>query len=193
MMLDLQRMGCHNINVVTPTHYSPHIVLALNIAAMQGLRIPLVYNTSSWERLEILRMLDGIVDIYLADFKYARPEMSAKYSPGAETYPEVTKKALLEMHRQVGVARPGRHGLMERGLMIRHLVMPNHVSGTKEGVAWIARNLPRDTYVNIMSQYMPTFMAFKYPELSRRITREEFQDAVRWAREAGLSNLEIQA
>ena len=193
MMLDLQRMGCHNINVVTPTHYSPHILLALDIAATQGLRIPLVYNTSGWERLEILQMLEGIVDIYLADFKYARPEMSARYSPGAGTYPEVTKKALLEMHHQVGVAHPGRNGLMERGLMIRLLVMPNGVGGTKEAVDWIARNLPGDTYLNIMSQYTPVFNAFEYPELSRRITREEFRDAVRWAKEAGLMNLEIQA
>jgi putative pyruvate formate lyase activating enzyme len=193
MMLDLQRIGCHNINVVTPTHYSPHIVLALDIAARQGLRIPLIYNTSGWERLEILRMLDGIVDIYLADFKYARPEMSARYSSGANIYPEVTKKALLEMHRQVGVARPGRYGLMQRGLMIRLLVMPNGIGGTRDVMEWISCNLPRETYVNVMSQYIPTFKAFEYPELSRRITREEFRDAVRWAREAGLSNLEIQA
>lgn len=193
MMLALQAVGCHNINLVTPTQYSPHIVLALDRAAGGGLRIPLVYNTSGWERLEILRILDGIVDIYLADFKYARPEASARYSPGVETYPEVTKRALCEMDRQVGVAHPGPHGLMERGLMIRLLMMPNDVSGTREAVHWIARNLPRDTYVNLMSQYAPTFKAFQYPELSRRITREEFGDAVRWAREEGLTNLDVQA
>jgi putative pyruvate formate lyase activating enzyme len=192
MMLDLQTMGCHNINVVTPTHYSPHIVLALASAAAQGLRIPLVYNTSGWERLEILRILDGIVGIYLADFKYTQPKVSAKYSPGADTYPDVTRTALLEMHRQVGVAHPGRRGLMERGLMIRLLVMPNRVSGTKEVVNWIASNLPRDTYVNIMSQYAPAFKALDYPELSRRLTQEEFYEAVMWAREAGLTNLDIQ-
>jgi putative pyruvate formate lyase activating enzyme len=192
MMLDLQTMGCHNINVVTPTHYSPHVVLALQSAAAQGLRIPLVYNTSGWERLEILRILDGIVDIYLADFKYAQPEVAAKYSSGADSYPEVTRRAILEMHRQVGVAHPGRHGLMERGLMIRLLAMPNRASGTKDVVRWIASNLPQDTYVNVMSQYTPTFEAVEYPEISRRVTREEFRDAVRWGREAGLTNLDIQ-
>ncbi len=192
MMLALQATGCHNINVVTPTQYSPHIVLALDRAAAGGLRIPLVYNTSGWERPEILRILDGIVDIYLADFKYARPEASTRYSPGAVSYPDVTERALCEMHRQVGVAHPGSHGLMERGLMIRLLVMPNGVSGTREALHWIARNLPRDTYVNLMSQYVPTFKALEYSELSRRITREEFRDAVRWAREEGLLNLDIQ-
>jgi putative pyruvate formate lyase activating enzyme len=192
MMLRLQEIGCHNINIVTPTHYSPHVVLALDMAAAEGLGVPLVYNTCGWERLEILRMLDGVVDIYLPDFKYAQSAMSAKYSSGAETYPDVTRKALLEMHRQVGVAHPGPRGLMEKGLMIRHLVMPNRVSGTKEVVEWIAANLPRDTYVNIMSQYTPTFKADEHPEISRRITREEFRDAVRWAREAGLTNLDVQ-
>ncbi len=192
MMLRLQKIGCHNINVVTPTHYAPHIVQALDLAAAQGLRLPLVYNTCGWERLEILRQLDGIVDIYLPDFKYASGAMAAKYSSGAESYPEVTKAALLEMHRQVGVARPGPDGLMRRGLMIRHLVMPNRVAGTKEVVEWIATHLPKDTYVNIMSQYRPMYKAFSYPEIARRLTAEEYREAVTWAREAGLSNLDVQ-
>ena len=131
MMLHLQKMGCHNINVVTPTHYMPHILLALDQAAGKGLRLPLVYNTCGWERLEILRMLDGVVDIYLPDFKYSKREMAAKYSADAFEYPEVTKASLLEMYRQVGVARPKSDGMVYRGLMIRHLVMPNNVSGTK--------------------------------------------------------------
>lgn len=192
MMLRLQKIGCHNINFVTPTHYSPHIVLALDIAAARGLRLPVVYNTCGWERVEILRKLDGIVDIYLPDFKYADKEMAAKYSSGAESYPELTKKAILEMHRQVGVAKPAPDGLMYRGLMIRHLVMPNRVSGTREVLRWIAENLPKDTYVNIMSQYTPTFKAWNYPEISRRITREEYMEAVGWAKEAGLTNLDLQ-
>ncbi len=127
IMLWLQAEGCHNINVVTPTHYSPHILKALDVAAGKGLRIPVVYNTSGWERLEILAFLDGVVDIYLPDFKYWDGAMAAKYSAGAENYPEVTGAAILEMHRQVGVAKPNRKGIMERGLMIRHLVMPNDV------------------------------------------------------------------
>ncbi len=190
VMLELQEKGCHNINVVTPTHYSPHIVQALDWAAAEGLRVPLVYNTSGWERLEVLRLLDGIVDIYLADFKYADPKVAARYSSGAESYPEVTRRALLEMHRQVGVARPGRGGLMERGLMIRHLVMPGGASGTNDVIRWIASNLPRETYLNIMSQYMPR--GGEHAEILRPVTREEFRTAVRWAREAGLRNLDIQ-
>lgn len=192
MMLHLQEIGCHNVNVVTPTHYSPHIVLALDIAAGKGLKLPLVYNTCGWERLEILKKLDGIVDIYLPDFKYSDGEMAAKYSSAAETYPEVTKAALLEMHRQVGVARPASDGLMYRGLMIRHLVMPNNVGGTKNVIEWIAQNLPKDTFLNIMSQYMPMYKAFNYPQIDRRITRKEYAEAVEWAKEADLTNLEIQ-
>lgn len=192
MMLKLQKKGCHNINLVTPTHYSPHIVLAVDSAAGRGLRLPLVYNTCGWERLEILKKLDGIIDIYLPDFKYSDGKMAAKYSSDSDTYPEITKEALLEMNRQVGVARPAGDGLMYRGLMIRHLVMPNRISGTREIIGWIAENLPKDTYLNIMSQYRPMYRAFEYPEINRRITREEYNEAVRWAKEAGLTNLDIQ-
>lgn len=192
MMLQLQEIGCPNINVVTPTHYSAHVVLALDVAAGKGLRLPLVYNTCGWERLEILRKLDGVVDIYLPDFKYSDGEMAAKYSSGADIYPELTKTALLEMHRQVGVAEPADDGLMYRGLMIRHLVMPNGVSGTKEVIDWIVENLPKNTYFNIMSQYEPMHKAFDYPEISRRLTRREYTEVVEYAREAGLTNLDTQ-
>lgn len=192
MMLKLQKKGCHNINLVTPTHYSPHIILAVDKAAAGGLRLPLVYNTSGWERLEILKKLDGIIDIYLPDFKYSDGKMSDKYSSGADSYPEVTKTALLEMHRQVGVAKPAANGLMYRGLMIRHLVLPNNVSGTKEVLDWIAQNLPKDTYLNLMSQYRPMYKAHKYPKIARKINREEYKNAVTWANKKGLTNLDIQ-
>ena len=192
MMLHLQQMGCGNINLVTPTHYSAHILLAVGLAAANGLRLPLVYNTCGWERPEILKMLDGVVDIYLPDFKYSDGKMAEKYSSGADTYPEVTQQALPEMHRQVGVAKPAADGRMYRGLMIRHLVMPNRVGGTKEVIEWIAQNLPKDTYVNIMSQYQPTYKAFDYPAIARRITRQEYVEAVQWARDAGLTNLDLQ-
>lgn len=191
-MLTLQRRGCHNINVVTPTHYSPHIILALDIAAKKGLRLPLVYNTCGWERLEILKKLDCIVDIYLPDFKYASGEMAAKYSSDAYNYPEVTKLAILEMNRQVGVARPASDGILYRGLIVRHLVMPNRVGGTKEIIEWIAENLPKDTYLNLMSQYRPMYKAFDYPEIARRLTRKEYEEAVQWANDAGLKNVDIQ-
>jgi putative pyruvate formate lyase activating enzyme len=192
MMLSLQGAGCHNINIVTPTHYSPHILLALDKAAAKGLRLPLVYNTCGWERLDILKKLEGIVDIYLPDFKYADSEMAGKYSSDANSYPELTKMALLEMHRQVGVAISAADGLMTKGLMIRHLVMPNNVGGTKKVIEWIASNLPKNTFLNLMSQYRPMYKAYNYPEISRRITQKEYKDAIQWAVKAGLSNLEIQ-
>ncbi len=193
MMLLLQRQGCHNINVVTPTHYIPHILLALDRAAASGLNIPLVYNTSGWEKTEVLEFLDDVVDIYLADFKYADNEAADRYSPGAASYPELTQKALLEMHRQVGVARPDPEtGLMNRGLMIRHLVMPENVIRSDSVMRWIASNLPKETYVNIMSQYTPMFKAFDHPEIARRITRSEYSNVVTIARSAGLTNLRLQ-
>ncbi len=192
MMLDLEARGCWNINIVTPTHYSAHVVKALVIAAEQGLRLPLIWNTCGWERLEILKMLDGVVDIYLPDCKYAESEMADRYSSGADTYPEVTRKALLEMHRQVGVARPARDGRMYRGLMIRHLVMPNDVGGSVKIVQWIAQHLPKDTYINLMSQYRPMHLAHEYPKINRRITHAEYDEVVKAARAAGLTNLDLQ-
>lgn len=192
IMLQLQEIGCHNINVVTPTHYVPHIVLALDMAAGNGLRLPLVYNTSGYERRAILQMLDGIVDIYLPDFKYYEGSMAGKYAAGATTYPEVTKKALLEMHRQVGVAHPAKNGLMYRGLMIRHLVMPNDVSGSRKVIDWISVHLPHDTYLNLMSQYRPDFCAGQFEEIARSISQREYADVVAYALQAGLSNLDIQ-
>lgn len=192
MMLNLQRIGCHNINVVTPTHYAAHIVLALDRAAEKGLRLPLVYNTCGWEHVSILQKLDGIVDIYLPDFKYADGRMAARYSSEAESYPEFTKAAIAEMHRQVGTAKKKPDGLLYRGVIVRHLVMPNNVGGTREVLQWIAENLPKDTYVNLMSQYRPLYKAAEYPKISRRLTRKEFLQAVAWAREFGLTNLDVQ-
>ncbi|MFN2352828.1 MAG: radical SAM protein [Kiritimatiellia bacterium] len=192
MMLDLQQRGCANINMVTPTHYAPHILLALDRAAAQGLRLPLVYNTCGWENMETLRLLDGVVDIYLPDFKYAEPEMAARYSAGAHDYPAVLRQVLPEMQRQVGTARLDKDGLTRRGLMVRHLVMPNNVGGSCEVVRWIAENLPKDTYLNIMSQYRPMYRAHEYPAIARRITSEEYAKVVDTARAAGLTNLDVQ-
>jgi len=192
MMLALQAKGCHNVNLVTPTHYSPHILLAVDKAAARGLRVPIVWNTCGWEKADILKTLDGVVDIYLPDFKYADGPMAEKYSSGATAYPEITKAALVEMNRQVGVARPAPDGLLYRGVIIRHLVMPNRVAGTKKIVDWIAANLPKDTFVNLMSQYTPTHRAHDYPEIERRITTREYEEAINWARAAGLTNLDIQ-
>lgn len=192
MMLQLQGMGCHNINLVTPTHYSPFILKAVDMAAKQGLRLPMVYNTCGWERLEILKHLDGVVDIYLPDFKFWEDGKSARFMSGAQNYSELTRKAILEMHRQVGVAREAEDGIIRRGLMVRHLVMPNRAAGSKQIMAWIAEHLPKDTFVNIMAQYRPLHRAFDYPEIARRITREEYQEVVRMARDLGLENLDVQ-
>lgn len=192
MMLDLQQRGCHNINLVTPTHYSASIVKALDIAAGRGLQVPIVYNTCGWERLEILKLLDGVVDIYLPDFKYWDPDISSKYSAGADDYPGVTRQAILEMNRQVGVAEPAADGIMERGLIIRHLVMPNNQGGSDKIMEWIAAHLPPATYVNIMAQYTPLYKAFDFPEISRRITPEEYRAVVEVAENAGLTNLDLQ-
>lgn len=192
MMLRLQETGCKNINVVTPTHYTPHILLALDRAAAKGLRIPLVYNTSGYEKVETLKLLDGAVDIYLPDFKYFNGRMANKYSSEASDYPERAKAALLEMHRQVGVAKPASDGLMYKGLMIRHLVLPNGVSGTKEVIEWVANNLPKDTYFHLMAQYQPTYKANKYPQINRRITNREYNEAIQHARNMGLTNVNVQ-
>ena len=191
MMLQLQAEGCHNINVVTPTHYSPHVLLALDLAASRGLRLPLVYNTCGWERQDILEVLDGVVDIYLADFKYMDAEMARTYSAEAETYPQITQSALLEMNRQVGVARPERNGVIFRGLMIRHLVMPGNASGSMEAMHWIAGHLPSETYVNIMLQYRPAYRAHLYPEIDCPVSRSEYARVVEEARRWGLTHLDV--
>jgi putative pyruvate formate lyase activating enzyme len=193
MMLHLQKIGCHNINLVTPTHVMPNILNATRIALKKGLHLPLFYNTSGYERVEILRILDGIVDIYKPDMKYMDPDKAAKYSSGASDYPEVTKKAVLEMHRQVGIHKMDKQGIAIRGLMIRHLVMPNHVAGTEKLVRWIAEALPKNTYINIMAQYRVEYKAYDYPEINRGITAQEFLDAMDWAEKYGLNNLDPQS
>ena len=190
MMLHLQNIGCHNVNLVTPTHVMPNIINATRIAFQNGLRIPLVYNTSGYESVEILRLLDGVVDIYLPDFKYMDAHMAEKFSSGASDYPDLAKSAILEMHRQVGLHQVDPRGIARRGLMIRHLVMPNNVAGTQIFVKWVAENLPKTVYVNIMHQYHVDYKAFEYPEIWRATRAEEYLEAMQWARDAGLKNLD---
>jgi putative pyruvate formate lyase activating enzyme len=189
-MMYLQEIGCHNINLVTPTHVMPNILNATRMALKKGLRIPLVYNTSGYDRVEIIKMLDGIVDIYLPDIKYMDGDMAAKYSSEASDYPEMATAAVFEMNRQVGVHKVDKRGIARRGLMIRHLVMPNRVAGTKKFVKWVAENLPQTTYVNIMSQYHVDYKAFEYPEIARGITTQEFIEAMDWAEKSGLTSLD---
>lgn len=189
MMLHLQRRGCHNINLVTPTHVAPHIVKALRIAIARGLKVPLVYNTGGYDSLHVVRKLDGIVDIYLPDFKYQDNKMAARYSSNASDYPEVAAEVIKEMHRQVGLLKCDEKGIAQRGLIIRHLVMPNNVAGTDRFVRWVARELPANTYVNLMAQYHPEYKAREHSEIARRITTQEWRQALAWAEEAGLTNL----
>jgi putative pyruvate formate lyase activating enzyme len=190
MMLKLQQIGCHNINLVTPTHVMPNILNATRMALKKGLHVPLVYNTSGYERLEILKILDGIVDIYMPDMKYMDPDKAAKYSAGASDYPEVTKKAIVEMNRQVGVLQTDKQGIALRGVIIRHLVMPNRVAGTEKFTKWVAQALPKSTYVNIMPQYRVEYKAYEHPEIGRGITVQEFLEAMDWAEKNGLTNLD---
>ena len=188
MMLGLQEQGCHNINLVTPSHQVPQILEGLWLAAQRGLHIPLVYNTSSYDDLETLRLLDGIVDIYLPDFKYADAEAGLKYSkvPG---YPDIAKLAIKEMHRQTGDLVIDERGLAVRGVLVRHLVLPGGLAGTEAIMCFLADKVSKDTYVNIMDQYRPCWKSFKYPPLNRGITKEEFDAAVEAAKAAGLHRL----
>ena len=191
MMLSLQQRGCHNINLVTPTHVMPHILNATRIAMGKGLRLPLCYNTSGYDCLKSIQLLEGIVDIYLPDLKFMDGAEAARYNLAqADDYPQIAQDAIVEMHRQVGDLVTDQHGIALRGLMIRHLVMPNRVAGTKEFVRWVADNLSTDTYVNIMSQYRVEFEAFNYKQIARAITSEEYVEAMEWAQNAGLTNLD---
>ena len=184
MMLKLQNQGCHNINFVTPTHYMPQILEAIAVARKKGLRLPLVYNCGGYESLEALKKLDGVIDIYMPDMKYSRDAVAKKYS-FAPDYFEVSKKAVKEMHRQVGDLKVDK-GIAKRGLLIRHLVMPDGLAGSSEIFDFIVKELSPNTYVNIMAQYYTCHKAFKFPEISRRITHREYMETIKLAKDKGL-------
>jgi putative pyruvate formate lyase activating enzyme len=184
-MLQLQQRGCHNINLVTPTHFTPQIVDALILAIEKGLEIPIVYNCGGYESVETLKLLDGIVDIYMPDIKYSIDENALKYS-GIQNYWETVKLAVKKMHRQVGDLKISRRGIAQRGLLVRHLVLPNNIAGSKAVIDFIADEISKDTYLNIMDQYRPTYHAYKYPELDRSITNSEYKEAVGYAFFKGL-------
>ncbi len=189
-MIKIQNIGCHNINLVTPTHYLPNIINAVQIAARKGLRIPLVYNTSGYEKLDILQLLDGIVDIYLPDCKYMDPEHAAKYSSEAYNYPYYAQIALKEIFRQVEDLVVDSRGIAVRGLILRHLIMPNRIAGTEKFLKFVAENLSKTTYLNLMRQYRPEHKAFDYPEIARRIKRSEYEEVLEWAKKYGLDRLD---
>jgi putative pyruvate formate lyase activating enzyme len=186
LMLRLQRRGCHNINLVTPTHVVHAIARALVTAVPAGLRVPLVYNCGGYESVETLRLLDGLIDIYMPDIKYSSNEEALRYS-GVPGYWDNAREAVREMHRQVGDLQIDAEGIARRGLLIRHLVMPGSIAGSAEVMEFIARELSCDSYVNVMDQYRPCFKASRVPELSRPVTRAEYLQCVAEARRAGLS------
>ena len=185
IMLELQAYGCHNINFVSPTHVVPPIISALTIAAQAGLRLPLVYNTGGYDSLDVLKLLDGIIDIYMPDMKYADAQTAQRYSK-IPHYPETNQAAVREMYRQVGDLVLNENGIAQRGLLIRHLVLPDALSGTREITRFLVQEISTDTYFNLMDQYHPAYLARKYPSLNRRITRQEYQEAYEYARQAGL-------
>lgn len=189
IMLELQNSGCHNINFVSPSHVVPQILAGVLIAAEAGLRLPLVYNTGGYDSLAMLELLDGVVDIYMPDMKYASRQIARHYSK-IPNYPQVNQTAVREMHRQVGDLQIDERGLARRGLLVRHLVLPHNLAGTGEIVRFLAEEISCDTYLNLMDQYRPAYNALQYPKLKRPITNQEYQDAARIARDAGLHRLD---
>ena len=185
LMLNLMNSGCHNINFVTPTHYTPQIVEAVSIATANGFNLPLVYNCGGYESIETLTLSDGIFDIYMPDCKFADPKLSKRYC-NAEDYFEVNQKTLKEMYRQVGDLKVNEFGIAVKGLLIRHLVMPNAVEDSKAILEFIATEISKSSYVNIMAQYRPCFQSTKFTEIARRVNMNEVEKVITIAKELGL-------
>ena len=189
MMLSLQAKGCHNINLVSPTHVVPHILDALELAVSIGLYLPLVYNCGGYDSVKTLELLDGVVDIYMPDMKYSDEKIAERLS-GIKDYPKVNKAAIREMYRQVGDLQIDEEGIAQRGLLVRHLVLPNRLAGTKEIVRFLAQKISTNTYLNIMAQYRPCYKAFDKPLLSRPVNRQELKEAIDLAHQQGLNRLD---
>ncbi len=191
MMLSLQAKGCHNINLVSPTHVIPYILDALELAVSMGLNLPLVYNSGGYDSVETLKLLNGIIDIYMPDMKYS-DERIAEHLSGIRDYPGVNKAAIREMHRQVGDLQIDEQGVAQRGLLVRHLVLPNRLAGTQEVVRFLAQEVSTNTYINIMAQYHPCYKAFDMPQLTRPVNEQEFYEAIELAHQRGLHRLDKQ-
>jgi putative pyruvate formate lyase activating enzyme len=185
VMLSLQAQGCHNINLVSPTHVTPQILAAVLIAAEGGLRLPLVWNTGGYDSHATMALLDGVVDIFMPDMKYADEDIGYRYSK-VKHYPAVNQAAVKEMHRQVGDLTLDENGIALRGLLVRHLVLPEGLAGTDEIARFLAQEVSRDTYINVMDQYRPCYKAHELPPLNRPITRTEYEQALEQAHKAGL-------
>ena len=191
IMIKQQEKGVENINLVTPTSYAIHIIEAIKIARDKGLHIPIVYNTNGYESVETLRVLEGYIDIYLPDFKYYYNELGKKYS-NVENYFEIVTKAIKEMYRQVGIPELNENGIMQKGLMIRHLILPNQIENSKKVLKWIKENLDNNIYISIMAQYFPTYKAKKLDELNRKLTKLEYEEIENYLYELNLENGYIQ-
>ena len=189
IMLCLQDMGCHNINLVSPSHVIPQILEAVQIAARAGLNLPLVYNSGGYDSLEMLGLLDGVIDIYMPDMKFSNEDIAYKYS-GISDYPTINQTAVREMHRQVGDLRLDEGGIAIRGLLVRHLVLPNNLAGTKGILHFLANSVSRNVYLNLMDQYHPCYHAAEYPELNRRISAKEYDRVIQLAQNFGLTRLD---
>ena len=189
MMLSLQAQGCHNVNLVSPSHVVAQIIAAVAIAAEQGLRLPLVYNTGGYDSAQALALLDGIIDIYMPDMKYGDSTLARRYSK-VRDYVEVNRAAVKEMHRQVGDLQLDADGIARRGLLVRHLVLPDNIAGTQQVLAFLAGEISPATYLNLMHQYYPCYRAADYPALRRRLSDAEFRDALQLAQRFGLRRLD---
>lgn len=189
VMLELENRGAHNINLVSPTHVTAQITKAIYIAAQRGLRLPIVYNTGGYDSIHTIKMLDGIIDIYMPDMKYSEPEISERLS-GVFDYPSVNQIAVKEMFRQVGDLVMSSRGIAERGLLVRHLVLPGGLAGSANILEFIAKEISRNTYLNIMDQYRPAYLAGRHSEINRRITSDEYQAVVGEALLLGLKRLD---
>jgi len=189
IMTGLEEGGCHNINFVTPTHYMPQIIKGIKIAAERGMKVPIVWNCGGYENPDMIKLLEGIVDIYMPDFKFWEEEVSEKLV-GAKDYREMACQSLKEMHRQVGDLIIDERGLAKRGILLRHLVMPENMAGTEKVMKFIAEEISTDTYVNIMNQYRPCFRAHEVEKIDRRPTAKEFKEAVEIAKKQGITRLD---
>ena len=191
IMIKQQEKGVENINLVTPTSYALHIIEAIKIARKKGLHIPIVYNTNGYESVETLKMLEGYIDIYLPDLKYFYDELGREYSR-VNNYFEVATKAIKEMYRQVGVPQLDDNGIMKKGLMIRHLILPNQVENSKKVLKWIKENIDNDVFVSVMAQYFPTYKAKEIEGLNRKLTKEEYEEVENYLYDLNLENGYIQ-
>jgi len=191
IMIEQQEKGVENINLVTPTSYSYHIKKAIKIAKRKGLKIPIVYNTNGYENVETLKSLEGLIDIYLPDFKYFYNELGKKYSK-VDNYFEIVTQSIKEMYRQVGAPKLNENGVMQKGLMIRHLILPNNIDNSKQVLKWISENIDKNVYVSIMAQYFPTYKAKESNELNRKLTEEEYNELENYLYQLNIENGYIQ-